>query len=148
MMNINGDNWIEKELYSKIKEVMPVPCVDLVIVNDGRVLLMLRNNEPGKDLWFTPGGRVLRGEELDEAVKRILLKETGLTYKSLEQVGTMCHHWPDLETITTYYLVEVDSDEVRMNQEHRDYIWVRRQQDDLHPYVLEMIREARGSVDE
>ena len=145
---MTGDNWIEEELYSRIKEVLPIPCVDLVVIHEGRVLLMLRNNEPGRGLWFTPGGRVLRGEELDEAVKRILLKETGLTPMRVEQVGTMCHHWPEVETITTYYRVEVGSHEVKMNEEHRDYVWARRLPGDLHPYVLEMIRHARGSVDE
>ena len=48
----------------------------LVIINEGRVLLMLRYNELGKDLYYTPGGRVFNGELLDEAVAMILRKET------------------------------------------------------------------------
>jgi len=48
-------SWIEEPLYTQIKSVIPIPCVDLLIVHHNRLLLMLRNNEPGKDLWFSPG---------------------------------------------------------------------------------------------
>ena len=47
--------WIEEPLYTTIKSVIPIPCVDLHVVHKGRLLLMLRYNEPGKDLWFSPG---------------------------------------------------------------------------------------------
>ena len=40
---------------------------------------MLRNNEPTKDEWFTPGGRILYGETLETAVHRALKEEKGLT---------------------------------------------------------------------
>ena len=55
---------------------------------------MLRNNEPGKGVWFTPGGRILKGESLEEAVTRVLRKETGLEATRVEQKGTMAHIWP------------------------------------------------------
>jgi len=70
--------WIEDSLYNKIKSVIPIACIDLLVVHDGRLLLMLRNNEPGKGVWFTPrrqdperrgtgGGGDLRAGEGDGA---------------------------------------------------------------------------------
>ena len=65
--------------------------MNLLIVHNNSLLLMLRNNEPGKDLWFTPGGRVHTRETLEEAVIRVLKKETGLEPIRIEQKGTMYH---------------------------------------------------------
>ena len=56
--------WIDEPLYNRIKEIMPIPIVDLLVTHRGRLLLMLRNNEPAKDQGFTPGGRILRGETI------------------------------------------------------------------------------------
>jgi len=102
-------SWIEEPLYTQIKSVIPIPCVDLLIVHNNRLLLMLRNNEPGKDLWFSPGGRIQKGETPEEAVIRVIRKETGLEPIKIEQKGTMSHIWPEAHAVTTYYKVEVDS---------------------------------------
>ncbi|MHA1788198.1 MAG: NUDIX domain-containing protein [Candidatus Helarchaeota archaeon] len=104
---------------------------------------MLRNNEPGKDLWFTPGGRVLKGECLENAVERVLFEETGLKSFDYHQVATMCHVWPEVQTVTTYYVVNVDSDDISLNDEHRDHKWITEITDELHPYLIEMIENAQ-----
>ena len=129
--------------YNKIKKTMPLPCVDLLVLHKGKLLLLLRNNEPGKDLWFTPGGRILKGESLEQAVKRVLLKETGLSSAQIMQVSTMCHHWPTVHTVTTYYTVIVESDLLTLNNEHRDHKWVDEPTPDLHPYLTEMITNSK-----
>jgi GDP-mannose mannosyl hydrolase len=134
---------IPQDQYQKIKEQMPLPCVDLLVIHEGRLLLMLRNNEPGKDLWFTPGGRILKDETLDESVKRVLQKETGLQSQSIHQIATMCHYWPTTHTVTTYYKVTVPTDQVTLNNEHRDHKWIKEPTPNLHPYLQEMIKNAK-----
>ncbi len=52
--------------------------VSAVIVQDGRVLLVRRGNEPFKGTWSLPGGHVEPGETDREAVKREVREETGL----------------------------------------------------------------------
>ena len=135
--------WIEEDLFNKIRMVIPIPCVDLLVVCDKKLLLMLRNNEPGRDEWFSPGGRVLKGESLDEAVERVLAKETGLVAKDIQQMGTMTHLWPSVQTITTFYRVDVDNLDVTMNDEHRAYNWISGVDDELHPFIKEMLQKAR-----
>ena len=133
---------IEPKLYGKIKELMPLPCVDLLITYNGSLLLVLRNNDPGKDLWFTPGGRIYKNETLDEAVKRVLAEETGLQPTNITQISTMSHHWPEVHTVTTYFRVEVDSDKIKLDKQHRDCRWINKMEDDLHPYLVEMIENT------
>ena len=133
--------WIDEPLYSKIKQVMPLPCVDLLIVNKGRLLLMKRTNTPGKGLWFTPGGRIYKGESLETTVKRVLKEETGLYPDSFKQVGAMSHDWAEVQTITVFYRVNVSTDKPEMNEEHDDYKWIEKVDDDIHPYIIYMIEK-------
>jgi 8-oxo-dGTP diphosphatase len=55
--------------------------------NDGlSVLLIKRKYEPFKNSWAIPGGFVLQNESLEEAVRRELLEETGISVNYLEQL--------------------------------------------------------------
>lgn len=39
--------FIDNDLYNKIKQVIPIPCVDLLIKDENKnILLLKRNNEP------------------------------------------------------------------------------------------------------
>lgn len=67
---------------------MPIPCVDIVIVNEGAVLLGRRVNKPAQGKYWFPGGRVAKGETLIKAAQRKAKEETGLTVKILKQLGT------------------------------------------------------------
>jgi 8-oxo-dGTP diphosphatase len=50
------------------------------------VLLIKRKYPPFKNSWAIPGGFVLENESLEEAVKRELVEETGITVQYLEQL--------------------------------------------------------------
>jgi len=141
-MSKDNPGWMEYSRYKEITSVLPIACLDLLVIHDGRLLLMLRNNEPGRGLWFTPGGRILRGESLEEAVTRVLRKETGLEATRVEQKGTMTHIWPEIHTVTTLYRVDVASGDVEMNDEHSDYKWIAGNTEDLHPFVTEMMERS------
>lgn len=52
------------------------------------VLLIQRKYEPFKNSWAIPGGFVLEDESLEEAVKRELMEETGISVNYLEQLYT------------------------------------------------------------
>ena len=56
----------------------PVLAALAVLVEDDRVLLVRRRNEPDAGLWGYPGGRVGRGETVFAAAERELAEETGV----------------------------------------------------------------------
>ena len=64
-------------LYQKIVDSIPIPSVEAIIVKDDSFLLLKRNNEPVKDCWWFPGGRIRKNETLKEALTREIMEETG-----------------------------------------------------------------------
>lgn len=65
--------------------------VDAVIFSNDEqagvsVLLIKRKDEPFKDTWALPGGLVNNEESLEEAARRELEEETGLSVDHLEQL--------------------------------------------------------------
>lgn len=59
--------------------VDPKVAAAVLIEQDGRVLLVRRNNEPFRGLWTLPAGFVNGGEDPAEAAARECLEETGLS---------------------------------------------------------------------
>lgn len=74
---------IPTEKYREIVKEIPILCVDLIVQLNDRYLLLKRANEPLKERYWVPGGRVHKGEHLKKAAIRILKQETGLTAKRL-----------------------------------------------------------------
>jgi len=78
-MKITGaEGFIPEEDYKKIVTLIPLPCVDLVVAHDGKFLLGKRRIEPAGSEWWPPGGRVLIGEKLLDAVRRKLKDDLGV----------------------------------------------------------------------
>jgi len=70
----------------------------------------------------------------------VLHEETGLQPTSITQISTMSHVWPEAHTVTTIHRVETDK--VKPDQQHRDHKWIDKTEDDLHPYIKEMIEKS------
>lgn len=49
--------------------------VGAVVFIDNSIILVRRNNDPGKGHWSLPGGLVELGESLEEAVRREMMEE-------------------------------------------------------------------------
>jgi 8-oxo-dGTP diphosphatase len=66
----------------------PKLTVDAVVFDDeGRLLLIKRKSPPFKGCYALPGGFVEVGETVEDAVRRELMEETGVTANSERLVG-------------------------------------------------------------
>lgn len=74
----------------------------MVLVEEGRLLLIKRGNEPGKGLWAVPGGKVRIGETLKAAARREAAEETGLDV----DVGDVA--WVGERITDAYHIVLID----------------------------------------
>jgi ADP-ribose pyrophosphatase YjhB (NUDIX family) len=101
---------IPEQQYKEILRVLPILCVDIIIVGpDGKYLLVKRRNEPLMGEWWTVGGRLLHGEKALDAAQRKLREEVGLQSDNLEFVG-FYEGWFDrnsFENDTVYHTVSL-----------------------------------------
>ncbi len=78
---------IPDNLYKKILRNMPICCVDIVIQDEKGILLVYRKNEPVKNTWWLPGGRIYKDEKIEDAVLRKAFEETGLKVQIKNKIG-------------------------------------------------------------
>ncbi len=77
-------SYLRSVVISTIYPDAPRVAVGAVVVDRGKVLLVLRGKAPAKDLWAIPGGSVNLGETLQAAAEREVLEETGLQIRAGE----------------------------------------------------------------
>jgi ADP-ribose pyrophosphatase YjhB (NUDIX family) len=112
---------------------MPVMCVDGIIIYNGRYLLIKRENEPLKGKYWTPGGRVYKGEKITDALKRKIKEECGLDIKILSLMGFYEDFYTKNEfdidyvhTVSFVYSAMAETDKVTLDKQSSDYIWAKR----------------------
>lgn len=57
----------------------PIPTTSIIVLSQGKVLLLKRAQEPFKNYWVLPGGYIEYNEDPREAVQRELKEETGVS---------------------------------------------------------------------
>lgn len=98
--------------------------VGVVVVEEGRILLIRRGREPGKGLWTVPGGKVRFGETMRETAAREGYEETGLEVEVGEPVwiGEIVegeHH-----IVIVDYSASVTGGALRAGDDAADAAWV------------------------
>jgi len=102
---------------------MPIACVDLIVMNSEKeILLLKRKNEPAKNEWWFPGGRIHFLEARKDAAVRKLYEECGLKGEVIKEIGTYDLILsqgvnPPSHAITTVFRINVKADKVRIDHQ-------------------------------
>jgi len=81
----------------------PLAGVEVVIVQDGKILLIQRSDDK---LWALPGGLAEIGETLAEAAQRELWEETGIRGKITRMLGVFdSHQWKTRTKVQLYSVI-------------------------------------------
>lgn len=160
-MNPDDSWWLDPPELIQLVRLGPLVSIDLVVRDpQDRILVGLRANEPAKDVWFVPGGRVGKGESLDRAFRRIVKQEVGLEMprSDAEFMGVFEHYYDsnflDEPGVGTHYIVLAHSlrvsDPARLtvDDQHRTVRWLSPDEmladDSVHPNTRAYARLARG----
>jgi 8-oxo-dGTP diphosphatase len=88
------------------------PAVRVVLLDDAERVLLVRWRFPDRDVWGTPGGGVDPGETHEDAVRRELAEETGLSLRP-EEVGPCVGHRTHVFPMENGYGERFDGQEER-----------------------------------
>ena len=114
--------------YEYPRASLTVDCVIFGLDEGGlKVLLIQRDIEPFKGKWALPGGFVRLDETLDEAARRELQEEAGVTNVYLEQLYTFGDLNRDprerVVTVAYYALANLTDHQVKATTDARDAAW-------------------------
>ena len=130
------NTFLDQDTFKVVVDSAPLISIDLVVRSaNGTVLLGKRTNRPAKGFWFVPGGRVLKGEKLADAFRRLCLAELGIEF-SIDQanyLGLYEHFYNDSAlsaTMSTHYVVNAFVITLTKNitelpqDQHSEYKWL------------------------
>jgi 8-oxo-dGTP diphosphatase len=108
----------------------PLPGVGALILRRNSILLVQRARNPLKDYWSLPGGLIEPGEEIEVALKREVLEETGLIVRPQKLFEIFERIMPDAEGRIEYhyilhdYLCTVVGGELKAGDDASRVAWV------------------------
>ena len=119
---------VPSDIWTTVVSNVPIPSVDLVVRTNQGVILARRQNEPAKGEWFVPGGRIQKGESLEEAVHRVAREELGVDVVIEEELGAYDHRYEtaDVEDVggkhyvAHGYVVRPESDILNLDKQHSE----------------------------
>lgn len=147
---VHNHSFVPQDTYNLFLDLMPIACVDFVLIVDGQALLVNRADAPAKGHWWVPGGRVIKGEFMKETAYRKAKEEINIDIR----VGPIIHTdetiFPDgpcgipIHSINNCFFVYPVSDDVnpQLDSHHSDYCWVGNVSKCLHPYVRQCLLKA------
>jgi colanic acid biosynthesis protein WcaH len=123
---------IEKKTYKEIQKILPILCVDCLLVFNKKCLLVRRSNHPAKGKWWFPGGRIIKNELIKNASVRKIKDETGLNAKFIRILSVEETLFPREENMTSdihtvnicCYLVSENIKNIKINNDHDSFMWV------------------------
>ncbi len=89
--------------------------VKAIVIKDGKLLLIHRFRD-GNEYYAFPGGGVEEGEDLDTALKREILEETGRNLLSFEQIFEQ----PEDGKVFYFYRCELEEGEMILGGPERE----------------------------
>jgi ADP-ribose pyrophosphatase YjhB (NUDIX family) len=134
----------------------PVVGIGAVIIQDGKIALIKRGNEPSKGKWTIPGGLVELGESLEAAVIRETKEEISLEVDNPRLIGVVDNVDLDEEGKVKYhyviidYLLQVKSGNTQAASDAEELRWVPF--DEVENYNLTasfrlFFRQNRGKLE-
>ena len=116
--------------YEYARPSVTVDCVVFGLdldAEDLKILLIQRSGRPFAGMWALPGGFVDMDETLDQAAKRELQEETGISRLYLEQLYTFGDPGRDprdrVITVAYYALVKLTDHTIKADTDASDVAW-------------------------
>ena len=127
--------YLLRETYKKIVDLFPVLCVDGLVINEkGEFLLVKRRNEPLKNRWWIPGGRIYKGETLTDGFLRKMKEEIGVDVKILLPLGYYEEHFREnpfnlksgVHTLSVVFSCVPLSKKIKLDEQSSAFRWAKK----------------------
>ena len=125
---------LDEQLYKIVVDSTPIVSIDILIKRDNRILLGKRVNKPAKGYFFSIGGRVMKNETINQALKRIVNNELNIKLRFIPKFISVFEHFYDssiFNNVSTHYvglLYEYETNDIHdvknlPTEQHNEYRW-------------------------
>lgn len=121
--------------------------VSCFLEHDGKILLLHRqDHKPQGNTWGVPAGKIDLGESKDEAMRRELFEETGVTAKEKKSVWerTVYVRYPEYDFVYHIYRLTLNEFPSVMidDRAHKSYVWITPEES----LAMNLIRDLDACV--
>lgn len=104
---------LSDEDFLQVIKNIPLIAIDILLIFDNKIYLSKRTEEPAKNTYFVPGGRIFKNEKIFDAFNRILKDECGFSedydFMSMDFLGIYEHFYDtnvfEEENVSTHYVI-------------------------------------------
>ncbi|SHO42827.1 GDP-mannose mannosyl hydrolase [Nitrosotalea sinensis] len=129
-------------LFHKFQSYFPFCCVDLILIKNGKFLLVKRSISPYKGKLCLPGGIMRRGEKLEAAVKRIGREELGIDVEIKTSVGFYEKIYPNRHDVTHCFLVITKKGKIHYDYQAKTGKFFKNIPKETAPFFKKMLIDA------
>ena len=98
--------------------------------NFNKILLLQRSKDDpiGANTWEGAGGNLEFGEKPDDAIKREIREETGITEITIKNVAYVTLVDSDTPYLIIAYICESQTETVTVSHEHQTFMWANKEE--------------------
>lgn len=131
------------------KNNFTLSVVGVLIYNQKNEILLVKNPK-FLDLWTIPGGKIDKGERMEEAARREIKEETGLEINNLKFISASNSLDYDFFPENKHYVLlnfiaKENGGKVKKSREVSDYKWMKAKEaikrNDISPTVILLLKE-------
>jgi len=133
---------IPEEIFQKIKENVPLSCVDMILVKNKKFLLVKRSIPPYKNKWCLPGGIIKRDQKIIQRLKQVGKEELGINIMILKPLGFYEKIYRDRHDISHCYMVTSLEKNIKLDFQANDLKFFSKIPNNVAKFHAIMLKDA------
>lgn len=135
--------FLPEAVFRNIEKNFPFSCIDIVLIENNKVLLTKRGIEPDKGKWHLPGSIIRKGESISKTVSKVGMNELGITLNSQKHVGVYEDIRQKRHTIIHCFIVKRAHGKIKLDKNATEFAYFSRIPKKIPAYQIQEIRDAR-----
>ena len=133
---------ISEELFQKIKQNIPLSCVDIILIKNDQFLLVKRAITPYKNKWCLPGGIIKKNQKIVERLNNVAKCELGVKVKIIKALGFYEKIYKDRHDISHCYVVTTDDKNFTLDSQANEFRFFKHIPDNTALFHVKMLKDA------
>lgn len=118
-----NEGWAPKRAFAKMLKYGVIPTFDLILHSPEGILMVRRRISPYVDMWALPGLRILKGEMIEDCLKRIAEDEVSIEInpaaaRFVRQAVVKFASNHNRQDLSNCYAIEIGTEAIHINKEN------------------------------